>query len=78
MVFLIDLPRLNNNQLASEPEETFFGRELRRFLRALGLEDSLVKSLDHYDFSETRRYGFVHSMYVKNKHGSGLDINRRG
>ncbi|KAF6813493.1 tyrosyl-dna phosphodiesterase domain-containing protein [Colletotrichum plurivorum] len=62
MVFLIDLPRLDNSQPTYGTEETFFGRELRRFLRALGLEESLVKSLDNYDFSETRSYGFVHSI----------------
>ncbi|KAK1721672.1 ubiquitin interaction domain-containing protein [Colletotrichum lupini] len=57
MIFLIDLPRLNG-----PPIETSFGTELRRFLRALGLDDKLVKSLDNYDFSETSRYGFVHSI----------------
>ncbi|KXH36046.1 ubiquitin interaction domain-containing protein [Colletotrichum simmondsii] len=57
MIFLIDLPRLNG-----PPIETSFGTELRRFLRALGLDDKLVKSLDNYDFSETSRYGFIHSI----------------
>ncbi|KXH63020.1 ubiquitin interaction domain-containing protein [Colletotrichum salicis] len=57
MVFLIDLPRLNGPSF-----ETSFGIELRRFLGALGLDEKLVKSLDNYDFSETSRYGFIHSI----------------
>ncbi|KAK1722326.1 ubiquitin interaction domain-containing protein [Colletotrichum acutatum] len=57
MVFLIDLPRLNGPLI-----KTSFGTELRRFLKALGLDEKLVKSLDNYDFSETSRYGFIHSI----------------
>ncbi|OHE91039.1 ubiquitin interaction domain-containing protein, partial [Colletotrichum orchidophilum] len=57
IVFLIDLPRLDG-----PPTETSFGTELRRFLRALGLDEKLVKSLDSYDFSETSRYSFIHSI----------------
>ncbi|EFQ28660.1 ubiquitin interaction domain-containing protein [Colletotrichum graminicola M1.001] len=62
MVFLIDLPKLESTQQAAPPAETLFGTELRRFLRALGLDEKLVKSLDSYDFTETSRYGFVHSI----------------
>ncbi|KAK2039736.1 ubiquitin interaction domain-containing protein [Colletotrichum somersetense] len=62
MVFLIDLPKLESIQQAAPPAETLFGTELRRFLRALGLDEKLIKSLDSYDFTETRRYGFVHSI----------------
>ncbi|TDZ19102.1 hypothetical protein Cob_v008024 [Colletotrichum orbiculare MAFF 240422] len=62
MVFLIDLPRLNDTQGIAPPVETPFGTELRYFLRALGLDEKLVKSLDNYDFSETSRYGFVHTI----------------
>ncbi|OHW96350.1 tyrosyl-DNA phosphodiesterase domain-containing protein [Colletotrichum incanum] len=62
MVFLIDLPRLETTQQTPSPAVTPFGIELRRFLRALGLDEKLVQSLDNYDFSETSRYGFVHSM----------------
>ncbi|KDN68412.1 putative ubiquitin interaction domain-containing protein [Colletotrichum sublineola] len=64
MVFLIDLPKLESTQQTATPAETLFGTELRRFLRALGLDEKLVKSLDSYDFTETSRYGFVHSMLV--------------
>ncbi|KAI8298522.1 Tyrosyl-DNA phosphodiesterase 1 [Colletotrichum sp. SAR11_59] len=61
MVFLIDLPRFETQQTTAGTE-TLFGKELRRFLTALGIGEKLVKSLDNYDFSETSRYGFVHSM----------------
>ncbi|OLN81670.1 Tyrosyl-DNA phosphodiesterase 1 [Colletotrichum chlorophyti] len=62
MVFLIDLPRLESSQRVTPMSRTLFGTELRRFLRALGLEEKLVQSLDNYDFSETSRYGFIHTM----------------
>ncbi|EQB49834.1 ubiquitin interaction domain-containing protein [Colletotrichum gloeosporioides Cg-14] len=61
MVFLIDLPRFETQQTTASTE-TLFGKELRRFLTALGIGEKLVKSLDNYDFSETSRYGFVHTM----------------
>ncbi|KAF4811012.1 hypothetical protein CGCTS75_v014416 [Colletotrichum tropicale] len=61
MVFLIDLPRFETQQTTAGTE-TLFGKELRRFLTALGIGEKLVKSLDNYDFSETSRYGFVHTM----------------
>ncbi|TQN68231.1 Tyrosyl-DNA phosphodiesterase 1 [Colletotrichum shisoi] len=62
MVFLIDLPRIGGTHQTAPPAGTAFGTELRRFLRALGLDEKLVKSLDNYDFSKTNRYGFVHSI----------------
>ncbi|KAJ0165605.1 hypothetical protein CTA2_10635 [Colletotrichum tanaceti] len=62
MVFLIDLPRIEGTHPTAPPAGTAFGTELRRFLRALGLDEKLVKSLDNYDFSKTSRYGFVHSI----------------
>ena len=63
-VFLIDLPRLEDSATpeASSNASTLFKEELIYFLRAQGLDDSLVKSLDNYDFSATARYGFIHSM----------------
>ncbi|KAI0477003.1 tyrosyl-DNA phosphodiesterase-domain-containing protein [Xylaria cf. heliscus] len=58
MVFLIDLP------LATEPgnQLTLFGQELCYFLKASGLDESLVNSLSKYDFSETNQYRFVHTI----------------
>ncbi|KAF3353995.1 hypothetical protein VdG1_00252 [Verticillium dahliae VDG1] len=68
IVFLIDLPRI-----VQAPEDrdairghdaagVSFGTELRRFLRAQGLDESLVKSLDNFDFTETERYRFIHTI----------------
>ncbi|KAI1420591.1 tyrosyl-DNA phosphodiesterase-domain-containing protein [Xylaria sp. FL1777] len=57
-VFLIDLPTTTDpaNQL------TMFGQELCYFLTASGLDESLVKSLSKYDFSETSQYRFIHTI----------------
>lgn len=58
--FVIDLPRLPVEVDAEEL--TDFGEDLTRFLHAQGLEKRVVDSLKKFDFSETRRYAFVHSM----------------
>jgi hypothetical protein len=58
-VFLIDLPLLPE---ASRSPSTYFQQELIRFLSAMGLDDNLVGSLQKYDFSRTKNYGFIHSM----------------
>lgn len=67
MVFLIDLPRLGDaenieNVSSDSIPETSFQAELQRFLRAQNLDDSIIRSLVKYDFSETNRYRFVHTM----------------
>lgn len=62
VVYIIDLPPAGD---LSEPEDktlTPFGEDLCYFLKAQGLNESLIKSLRKYDFSETSRYGFVHTM----------------
>ena len=64
MVFLIDLPPLEEDASFSP---TSFSTELFRFLRAIGLDDKLVSTLEKYDFSETKRYGFVHTMYASSR-----------
>ncbi|KAM7199827.1 hypothetical protein V8F33_004231 [Rhypophila sp. PSN 637] len=61
MVFIIDLPKLSNDD-KEKGTLTTFGQDLSYFLTAQGLDDKLVDSLKHYDFSETERYGFVHSI----------------
>ncbi|KAI2642772.1 tyrosyl-DNA phosphodiesterase-domain-containing protein [Xylaria nigripes] len=58
MVFLIDLPIA---QEATKPL-TDFGQELCYFLKACGLDKSLIESLEKYDFSETGRYRFIHTI----------------
>ena len=57
---MIDLPRL---EAGASFESTVFSQELFRFLRALSLDERLIRSLENYDFAETRQYGFVHTMY---------------
>ncbi|KAI1489903.1 phospholipase D/nuclease [Biscogniauxia mediterranea] len=62
IVFLIDLPRIEDPTIRSSSNLTEFGEELRYFLKAQGLDESLVNSLANYDFSETSRYRFVHTI----------------
>ncbi|KAI3336546.1 phospholipase D/nuclease [Xylariaceae sp. AK1471] len=58
LVFLIDLPKTKDpvNGL------TMFGQELCYFLKASGLDEGLINSLSKYDFSETDRYRFIHTI----------------
>lgn len=63
MVFLIDLPRLENP--ATTPQSpTAFYTELVYFLQATGVGDKMVASLSNYDFSKTSDIAFVHTMCV--------------
>lgn len=61
IVFLIDLPKLPDIE-QHQNILTPFGEELCYFLKAQGLSESLVGSLAKYDFSETNRYAFVHTI----------------
>ncbi|KAK4137315.1 phospholipase D/nuclease [Trichocladium antarcticum] len=62
MVFLIDLPKLQTAEQRDAQQMPPFGEELSYFLRAQGLDEKLVSSLRNYDFSETSRYNFVHTI----------------
>ncbi|KAJ4304454.1 hypothetical protein N0V88_002067 [Collariella sp. IMI 366227] len=62
MVFLIDLPKFQTAEERGAQELTPFAEELFYFLRAQGLDEKLVLSLRNYDFTETMRYAFVHTM----------------
>ncbi|KAI2630613.1 phospholipase D/nuclease [Hypoxylon sp. NC1633] len=62
IVFLIDLPRIDDPKVRSSNRLGPFGEELSYFLKAQGLEDSLVNSLENYDFSEANRYRFIHTI----------------
>ena len=62
MVFLIDLPRIADGSKRDGDQLTPFGEDLSYFLAAQGLDEALIESLRNYDFSETSRYGFVHTM----------------
>ncbi|KAL8897666.1 MAG: hypothetical protein Q9207_007096 [Kuettlingeria erythrocarpa] len=61
-VFLIDLPRLPSGQVMEEIEMTDFAKDLMYFLRAMGLDQSIIDSLHHFDFSATLDLAFVHTI----------------
>ncbi|KAF3770305.1 hypothetical protein M406DRAFT_33689 [Cryphonectria parasitica EP155] len=62
MVFLIDLPRIEDPVERKKHTLTHFGQEMCFFLGAKGVDDKMLESLRNYDFSETARYGFVHTI----------------
>jgi len=62
MVFIIDLPKFQSAEERDAQELTPFAEELFYFLQAQGLDEKLLGSLRNYDFSETGRYQFVHTM----------------
>lgn len=69
MVFLIDLPRLENlasphASAARNHAPTRFYTELVYFLQATGVGEKMITSLTNYDFSRTSDIAFVHTMYV--------------
>ncbi|KAL8761083.1 MAG: hypothetical protein Q9194_007731, partial [Teloschistes cf. exilis] len=61
-VFVIDLPRLPATtptpKEATTNDNTEFFNDLTYFLRALGLEKSIINSLHNFDFSPTRHLAF--------------------
>jgi hypothetical protein len=61
-VFLIDLPRLPDDQRTTPEKLTFFGQELIYFLEAMGLERSIIDSIYNFDFAATSDYAFVHTI----------------
>ena len=62
MVFMIDLPRLENAEPREAQKSNLFLADLSYFLRAQGLDETLISSLKNYDFTEADRYSFVHTM----------------
>lgn len=64
MVFLIDLPRIEDPAKQATNTLTPFGAELQYFLKAQGVDEKMIASLHRYDFSETSRYGFLHTMFA--------------
>ena len=61
MMFLIDLPRLPKTHGPAE-NLTFFGQELVYYLRAMGLQDDVLRSIYNFDFSQTSNLAFVHTI----------------
>lgn len=64
MVFLIDLPRLEDPAASPPQTPTGFYTELVYFLQATGVGEKMVASLSNYDFSKTSDIAFVHTMCV--------------
>ncbi|OAA57873.1 mitochondrial translation optimization protein [Niveomyces insectorum RCEF 264] len=66
MVFLIDLPKLDETRQNGDDGSGCTGipffHDLCHFLKAQHIDESLIQSLRNYDFSETKRYAFVHSI----------------
>ena len=62
MAFLIDLPRLPNDGHVSTNKLTTFGKDLIYFLQAMGLEESVIQSVQKFDFSKTNDLAFVHTI----------------
>jgi hypothetical protein len=60
---LIDLPRLEEDEVV-DPEISEFGKELLRFVRAMGLDSKVADSMRRFDFSRTSHLRLVHSMSV--------------
>lgn len=60
-VFLIDLPKLSESS-TNVVSKTSFYEDLVYFLKASTLHDNIITKLSSFDFSETARYAFVHTM----------------
>ena len=61
-VFLVDLPRLPTGQRTELQDLPAFGRELIFFLKAKGLEASIIDSITSFDFAATEEIAFVHTI----------------
>lgn len=62
MVFIIDLPRLPEKHGTGTETETPFQRELIYFLKAMGLERSVIDSVSNFNFAATQGFAFVHTI----------------
>ncbi|EEA18915.1 conserved hypothetical protein [Talaromyces marneffei ATCC 18224] len=60
-VFLIDLPKKSTNDAADSPKTAFY-EELSYFLKASTLHENIIAKLSAFDFKETNRYAFVHTI----------------
>ncbi|KAF9892547.1 hypothetical protein FE257_001656 [Aspergillus nanangensis] len=59
-VFLIDLPKITES--SSDTTKTSFYHELVYFLKASTLHENMISKLNEYDFSETKRIAFIHTI----------------
>ncbi|KAL5392135.1 hypothetical protein DPSP01_000656 [Paraphaeosphaeria sporulosa] len=74
-VFLIDLPRRVDGAV-SEKLETTFGQSLMAFLEAQEVGQKVREGLRKFDFAETNRLAFVHS--ISGSHSTGPRRNDTG
>ncbi|KAL5398652.1 hypothetical protein PMIN06_002301 [Paraphaeosphaeria minitans] len=74
-VFLIDLPRRPDGAVAAKLE-TAFGQSLMAFLEAQEVGQKVREGLRKFDFSETNRLAFVHS--IPGSHSTGPRCNDTG
>jgi len=73
-VWIIDLPRVVDDE--SGDLQTLFLTNLRYFLKRQGLSESIMNSLNKFNWSKTRSYAFIHSIagstYGKDATTTGL------
>ena len=62
MVFMVDLPRLPQERVVDVEDLTFFGEELVYFLRAMVIDEDVIKGVLNFDFTGTSELAFVHTM----------------
>jgi len=60
---LIDLPKKSDDASSQSPKTSFY-EELVYFLNAMTLHENIISKLDGFDFSQTARYAFVHTVYA--------------
>ncbi|KAI5359178.1 Putative ubiquitin interacting, tyrosyl-DNA phosphodiesterase I [Septoria linicola] len=61
-VFMIDLPRLPDEQKAKADDLTLFGKELMFFIEKQGFDQDVRDGLLNFDFSATAGMAFVHTV----------------
>ena len=60
-VFLIDLPKYRDDGGAAAKPTPFF-EDLMVFLKAMKLQDDVLRRIQEYDFSQASHLGFVHTI----------------
>jgi hypothetical protein len=61
-VFIVDLPKKSEASESNHTAITPFCRELCYFLKAMGLDESVIRKTQTFDFSKTSEVAFVHSI----------------
>jgi hypothetical protein len=61
-VFIIDLPKHSDEQKKASSHSSAFCRELCYFLKAMEMEEAVIKNIMNFNFSRTANMAFVHSI----------------